>query len=224
MRSLVGGVQTLPDGEGKGMKTWSCVVLAALLLLICVQSAHAVTIATNVITVTDGFSGGTVTIVSAVEDNFLGDFTKLEFSYTVTNVSFDPTPGTSNYLSGFQSVFVGAVAGFADQYGPASWFFNCCGTIPPFGAEWDINNSTGFGVPIGGTDVFGYSVPAGHVWTDAFTGSWMHSWEFDQQVYVFNLADNTSGLSILTPIVPEPGTGVLLGMALVGLAWLRRRR
>ena len=42
---------------------------------------------------------------------------------------------------------------------------------------------------------------------------------------LFGLEDNTTaGLSILTPIVPEPGTGLLLGMGLAGLAWRGRRR
>jgi hypothetical protein len=200
------------------------IILAVSLLVVSGQAAQALTIATNSVTVTDPGSGGTVTIVSAVEDNFLGDFSKLEFTYTVTNHSYDPLPGFTNGLSGFQSVFLGPVPGVADQFGPPAWFFNCCGgSSPPFGAEWDIDNSSGFGVAVGSTDVFGYTVPVGNVWTDLYAGGWMHSWDNNSQVNIFNIVDNTTGLSILTPVVPEPGTGLLLGLGLAGLGAVRRR-
>jgi hypothetical protein len=216
------------------LQNWARAALAGSLLVMSVQSAQAAALATNTITVTDPASGGSVTIVSVVEDNFLGDFSKHEFRYTVTNNSFDPTPGTSNGLSGFQSIFLASVAGVADQYGPVSWFFNCCGgSPPPVGAEWDIDNTSGFGVAVGANDVFGYSVPAGTSWTSTWTGSWMHSWEFDTQANTFNLVDDTTPtLSILTPVELEAlpslsplGIAALCSiLGLVGLPAARRRR
>lgn len=208
-------------------------VLASLVLIFVfpfvVQptNGNAAILGTNTIQAMDPLSGGEISITSTIYDNYSGDFSKYQFDYFVENISFDPTPGTSNGLSGYQVIFAGAVPGVADQYAPAAWSFNCCGTSPPFGAEADIDNTTGFGIPIGASGSFGFSTPAGVAWTDAFTGSWAHSWENDLQANTFDQIDQASGLSILTPLpgVPEPASTLVWCCLLpVSGLLLRRRR
>lgn len=196
------------------------------------QAAQAAILASNTIVATDSLSGGVIEITSRVHDNYLGDFGKYLFEYEVLNVSYEPTPLVSNGLSGFNVVFHEPIAAVADQFAPPDWFFNCCGTTPPFGAEADIDNSSGVGITIGTSDLLGFTVPAGAGWTDAlgpFGASWGHSWESDVQVNVFDLVDTSDPtLTILTPLpgaeVPAPGTMVLLALGLLGASVAGRRR
>jgi hypothetical protein len=202
------------------------IVLAALALTVALTTgAGAAVLDSNVIVATDPGSGGSIQVTSTIFDNYGGDFTRYHFDYYVENLSYEPEPGMSNGLSGFNVAFVGPIAGLADQYAPLGWFLNCCGAIPPFGAEADINNSTGLGIPVGGTGRFGYTVPAGVSWTDAYTGSWAHTWIGDLQEYIFSQIDPASGKSVLTPI-PEPSSvalALLGGLGLIAVARRRRR-
>jgi hypothetical protein len=202
---------------------WQCLVSLLLVLSAAVDTQAAVVLDTNTITAVDPASLGSIIITSTVFDNFAGDFGKYEFRYDVENLSYDPFPGTSNALSGFNVAFTTAITGIADQYAPAGWFLNCCGVTPPFGAEADIDNSSGFGIPVGGSGSFGFSTPAGTPWTDTSTGSWAHSWEFDSQVNTFDQVDVASGISVLTP-VPEPTTFALATLCLLGIGLRRQKR
>lgn len=189
---------------------------AAAGLLALASAAQAAIVDQNTVVAQDPLSGGQIEIVSTIFDNYMGDFSKWQFDYLVTNISFDPTPGTSNGLSGFNIVFEDQVGTVGDQYAPSGWFLNCCGTTPPFGAEADIDNATGFGIAIGNEDSFGYTVPAGTPYTDTYEGSWAHSWENDIQMNTFGLVDVTDGHGPLVP-VPEPTTGLLFAFGALAL-------
>ena len=197
-------------------------LFAFFLILGTTYTAQAAIVSTSVINYQDPASLGAVQVTSTIFDNYLGDFTKWQWDYQIDNISFDPNPGTSNGVSGFNLVF-GASTAVSNQYAPAGWMLNCCGTIPPFGAEYDISNSNGFGVPVGGTAFVGFVTSANIAWTSTYQGSWTHSWEFDGQVNIFNSQDTTSGLGPLVPTVPVPAAVWLFGSALGLLGWMRRK-
>ena len=166
--------------------------------------ANAAVIQTSTINVVDPNSSGQIQVTSTVTDNYLGDFTKWAFDYQISNLSYDPTPGTSNGLSGFNLVFGAPQPSTANQYAPAGWFFNCCGTTPPFGAEYDIDNASGFGIAVTTTGNVGFTTNAGVPLTSQYLGSWAHSWENNLQTATFNLQDAASGLGVIVPASPSP--------------------
>jgi hypothetical protein len=188
------------------------------------QSTNAAVIQTSTINVVDPSSLGQIQVTSTVTDNYLGDFTKWTFDYEIFNISYDPTPGVSNGLSGFNLVFGAPQPSTADQYAPAGWIFNCCGTTPPFGTEYDIPNSNGFGISIGNTGNVGFTTNAGVLLTSQDFGSWAHSWEGDIQTNTFNLQDVASGVGPIVPGVPIPAAVWLFGSGLLGLIGVARRK
>jgi len=200
----------------------SCKLFAFLLILGATYTAQAAIVSTSVINYQDPASLGQVQVTSTIFDNYLGDFTKWQWDYQIDNISFEPNPGLSNGVSGFQLIF-GAPTAVSNQYAPPGWAFNCCGTGPPFGAEFDITNTDGLGVPIGGTDFVGFVTPANIAWTSAYQGSWTHSWVGDGQVNIFDSQDTASGLGPLVPTVPVPAAVWLFGSALGLLGWMRRK-
>lgn len=186
-------------------------------LFLLTYTAQAGRISNHMYSWADPVSKGVVDISLDVFDNYLGDTSKYEWRYAVTNISYDPFAGVSNGLSGFNIVFNQPILDLGDQYGPAGWLMNCCTSGPPVNAEWDIRNSLGFGVAVGGTDVFGYTTAP----RDLVPGSnsWMHSWVNDVQTSTFSGVLGTPG----DFSVPEPVSLILLGLGLIGLSVLRRK-
>lgn len=176
------------------------------------------------------FGGDPMAINIFVEifDNFAGDFDKYEWRYTVTNNSYEPTPGTSNGFSGFETTLPAAVPDLLDQFAPnADWEFDCCFGLP---VEWDIRDSVGPGVSIGESGVFGFSsLPRQFVESTGF----FHTWEFGVQTAIVNFepGNGVEVPDVLNPpspiippnAIPEPTTLVLLGLGLLGMSVSRRR-
>jgi len=123
-----------------------------------------------------------VVIKVDVFNNYLGDFTKYQWVYTVTNNGFDPIPPTSNGFSGFELALPGAVPDLANVVAPdgiGPWDINSFSGQP---VEWDLRNSTG--APVGGgtlpgqTEVYSFTTLPRLV---TISTGWFHTWQFDGQ-------------------------------------------
>ena len=167
--------------------------------------------------------GGIVTIDVTVEDNYLGDFGKYWWKYDVTNISFDPNPGTSNGFSGFETALPAGVPDLMDRAAPsAGWEFDCCSGQP---VEYDIRNSAGLGIMPGDSGQFSFtSLPR---FITNSTG-YFHTWQGDGQTDVTTFASfgeaGPEVPDVQRPPLPEPATLALLGLGLAGLGFSRRKR
>lgn len=124
---------------------------------------------------------GDVTIKVDVHDNYLGDFTKYWWVYTVTNHTYDPIPATTNGFSGFETALPFPVPDIGNIATPSpGWVIDCCSGLP---VEYDIDNLVGLGVMPGGVGVFSFTtfprliIPS--------TG-WYHSWQQGFQDFIIN--------------------------------------
>jgi len=124
---------------------------------------------------------GDVSIKVEVHDNYLGDFTKYWWVYTVTNLAYDPSPGVSNGFSGFElalPLFVPDIADVAAPDGIPPWVINCCSGQP---VEWDLPNAVdvvGGGTMPGQTEKYSFSTLPRLITSS--TG-WYHTWMQDIQ-------------------------------------------
>ncbi len=134
-----------------------------------------------------GIDPAAVVIKVEVFDNYLGDFTKYHWVYTVTNNSFEPEPPNSNGFSGFETALPVPVPDLGDVSAPDGippWLVNCCSGLP---IEWDLRNTDG--APVGGGTLPGqtevYSFTSAPRLITVSTG-WFHTWTFDFQSYIVN--------------------------------------
>lgn len=145
---------------------------------------------------------GVITIRVDVFDNYLGDFTKYHWVYTVTNNSFEPNPGVSNGFSGFELTLPLAVPDIGDIAAPdgiGPWIINGFSGLP---VEWDLRNTDGLpvggGTLIGQTEVYSYTTLPRLV---TLSTGWFHTWENDVQTNVVNYppADGPEVPDVLAP-------------------------
>ncbi len=114
---------------------------------------------------------GSIEIKVELFDNYLGDTSKYHWVYTVTNITYDPSPGSSNGFSGFELALTQFVPDLADQDGAnASWTFNGYSGQP---VEWDIPESDGLGVMPGEVGVFSFTTLPRFV---TISEGWYHTW------------------------------------------------
>lgn len=121
---------------------------------------------------------GNVIIKVEVYNNYLGDFTKYWWVYTVTNVSFEPNPPSSNGFSGFElnlPVAVPDIATIAAPDGIPPWLVNCCSGLP---VEWDLRKTDG--IPVNGgtlpgeTEQYSFTTSPRLI---TISNGWYHTWE-----------------------------------------------
>ena len=133
------------------------------------------------------FGGDPIAVVIKVDvyDNYLGDFTKYHWVYTVTNNSFEPNPGSSNGFSGFETAMPADVPDLGDVSAPDGippWTVNCCSGLP---LEWDLPSTPG--VPVGGgtlpgeTEVYSFTSTPRLI---TISTGWFHTWEADVQTTI----------------------------------------
>jgi hypothetical protein len=134
---------------------------------------------------------GNVTIKVEVFDNYLGDFTKYHWVYTVTNNSFEPNPGVSNGFSGFELTLPVAVPDIGDIAAPdgiGPWIVNGFSGLP---VEWDLRNTDGApvagGTLIGQTEKYSFTTLPRLV---TLSTGWFHTWETDVQTNIINYPPN----------------------------------
>ena len=205
--------------------------VAITLVLGAVQPASASSvISSHIFLWTDPASGGQIQVTENVLQG-CSDAHPIEFTfeYRVLNISYEPTPGSSNGLSGWQLVFNQAIPELHNQMSPGiggTWMQNAfSGMAPPFGAEWDVMNSGGAGIIIGQTGVFSFCTdprqdmvvnnPPASPSGDGTYG-WAHSWINDSQVFLFNGGNSIPG--DLIPNIPIGGTYIPIDQTALLLA------
>lgn len=122
-----------------------------------------------------------------VYDNYLGDFTKYHWVYTVTNNNYDPNPPVSNGFTGFELALPVAVPDIADITAPdgiGPWVINCCSGLP---VEWDLTNTAGApvagGTMPGQTEMYTFTTSPRLI---TVSSGWFHTWETDVQSNIVN--------------------------------------
>ena len=134
-----------------------------------------------------GINPNGVVIRVDVFDNYLGDFTKYHWVYTVTNNAFEPNPGVSNGFSGFEltlPINVPDIANIAAPDGIGPWIVNGFSGLP---VEWDLRNTDGLpvngGTLVGQTEVYSFTTLPRLV---TLSTGWFHTWQQDIQTDIYN--------------------------------------
>ena len=110
----------------------------------------------------------------------------MTWSYSVYNISYDPIPGITNGLSGFQIVFPLQIAEVHNQQSPlvgGPWVQNTfSGISPPWGVEWDAP-LPGTGIMPGQTGIFSYcTFERERVVKAAPDAGWAHTWGIPEPI------------------------------------------
>ena len=185
---------------------------------------------------TDPDSGGQIEVTESVfsgcSDGHPDEFT---FTYTVQNLSYEPIPGITNGLSGWQLIFDQSIMELHNQMSPTTggpWTQNAfSGIEPPFGAEWDVMNTDGNGILIGEIGDFSFcTFPRQDIVVNdppAFPlgsgpNGWAHSWISDFQVSLFNGPNSIPGDEIIVggELLPIDSTALLLAGAQTNAVWI----
>jgi hypothetical protein len=134
-----------------------------------------------------GLDPNAIVIRVEVFNNYLGDFNKYHWVYTVTNNSYEPAPGSSNGFSGFELALPNNVPDIADITAPdgiGPWTVNGFSGLP---VEWDLRSTDG--APVGGgtlpgqTEVFSFTTLPRLI---TLSTGWFHTWENDVQTWIVN--------------------------------------
>lgn len=163
-----------------------------------------------------------------------GHLNELTFEYVVNNVNYDPIPGVTNGVSGWQLVFPEAIPELHNQQSPAvggPWDQNCCGEVPPFGAEWDVAGPPNLGIMPGQTGIFSFCTARRPdiVLSSNENEGWAHTWTCEEgceQAFIFNGPNSVpGGLTAATPAVSSLGMLLLVGaLFLIGSLTLAVRQ
>jgi hypothetical protein len=163
------------------------------------------------------YLGGDVLIDLKIFDGQPGG--RYLWEYTVTNVGYDPVPGTSNGFSGFELFLPSPIPEIDDVLPDGSsvppWENDCCSGSP---VEWDIRNSDGLGIMPGESGVFSFTTFPRDVAVN--DDGWFHTWQLDVQTDIVP----TPGMHVpwvpgLIPIpTPLPGTLLLMGLGMAAVA------
>ena len=152
------------------------------------------------------WNGNPTGLIIKVEvfDNYLGDFTKYHWVYTVTNNNYDPNPPVSNGFAGFELALPQPVPDIANITAPDGippWLINCCSGLP---VEWDLTNT--LGGPVGGGTMPGqieqYKFTTSPRLITLSTG-WFHTWETDVQTWITNYPPGNQ--PEVPDVLSEPG-------------------
>jgi hypothetical protein len=134
-----------------------------------------------------GVDPNAIVIRVDVFNNYLGDFSKYHWVYTVTNNTYEPVPGSSNGFSGFElalPVFVPDIGDIAAPDGIGPWTINGFSGLP---VEWDLRNSDGAavggGTLPGQTEVYSFTTLPRLI---TVSTGWFHTWENDSQTWIVN--------------------------------------
>ncbi len=158
------------------------------------------------------------------------------YSYTIKNLSYNPVPGTTNGVSGFQVVFA-ATLDVGERHNElvngmlpaaAGWDLDTFSGIgPTMGIQFDRPNPMGLGVMPGFTGVFSFCVGQRADVVVSGTGvgfgpaGWVHSWDSSSgtsiQVFIFHSDQSVPGDKIVKA-VPEFGAPLSLITSLATLA------
>jgi len=192
-------------------------------------------LASHQFTWTDPVSGGVIQVTEEVLAGCSdGHPNEVTFAYTVTNVSYDPIPGTTTGLSGWQLVFPQPVPELHNQLSPTiggPWVQNgFSGFAPPNGAEWDAD-PPGVGIFPGQSGTFSFCTaprkdlvvntpPANPLGSGPF--GWAHTWVVAQD-FIFNGPNSIPGDRIVPAPVMSSWGLVVLAVSLLAVGGLRSR-
>ena len=200
------------------------VAIAALVALVGLNSNRAIAsdngglvlLNTHQFTWTDPTSNGIIEVVEKVYRGCqvpAGAFNPndMTFEYVVTNQTYDPIPGTTNGLSGFQIIFNQSIPELYNQQSPVvggAWVQNAfSGQFPPFAVEWDVPfGPPNFGIMPGQTGDFSFCTarrqdivvnnPPQNTLSFGPNG-WAHTW-LGGQGFIFNGPNSIPGDLILS--------------------------